>query len=97
MSPLEIDRLDNKAQSWAHSIDILIHDPFDNGSFARIVKPAATSLAAWTRKREVEGPHSISTRISLSFNRAFLNIESITPGHQFLDRGLGNRIAIFWT
>jgi hypothetical protein len=43
----------------------------------------------------VDGPHSISTRISLSFNRAFLNIESIIPGQQFLDRRLGNRIVIF--
>jgi hypothetical protein len=86
---LEIDRLDNKAQSWAHSIDIFIHDPFDNGGFARIVKPAATSLAARTSKRGVDRPHSISTRISLSFNRAFLSIESIFRGHQFLDRGLG--------
>jgi hypothetical protein len=43
---LKIDRLDDKPQRRAHSIDIFIHDPFDNGGFARVVEAAARSLAA---------------------------------------------------
>jgi hypothetical protein len=82
---LKIDRLDDKPQSWAHCIDIFIHDPFDNGGFARIVEAAARSSVAPISELKVERPHSISTRISLSFNRAFLSIESIFSGRNLLD------------
>ena len=45
VSPLKVDRLDDKSQRWAHSADIFIHDPFDDSRFARIVKAASRSLA----------------------------------------------------
>jgi hypothetical protein len=73
---LKVDRLDDKSQRWAHSVDIFIHDPLDNSRFARIVESAARSSARASNVKQ-HGTDSISTRISLSFNRAFRSIESI--------------------
>lgn len=41
--PLEVDRFNYKAQRWTNSGDIFIHDLFDNGCFASIVKTSSST------------------------------------------------------
>ena len=69
VSPLKVDRLDDKPQRWAHSVDIFIHDPFDDSRFARIVKAASRSLARVSnveaRNRQHQHAHLLVLQPSL--------------------------------
>lgn len=36
--PFVVDRLDNEAQCWTHTVDILAHDPLNDGRFPGVIK-----------------------------------------------------------
>lgn len=47
--PLEINRLDDEAQCRTDSVDILLHDSFDDGRFSSIVK-SSLSVSSVTNR-----------------------------------------------
>ena len=51
--PLEVDSLNDKAQSRANRVDIFIHDLFDNSCFPGIVKSSVSlvSTTAYVERR----------------------------------------------
>lgn len=77
--PFIVDRLYYEAKSWADGVDILAHDPLDDGCFARIVQAAGqiSSVSLSRSSNEWMRSYSISILSSLSFSLAFLRIDSI--------------------
>ena len=73
--PVVLDRLDDESERRADTVDILVHDLLHNGRLSRVVQtPDAVSPQV---DRQFVATHSMRMRISLSFRRAFRNIESI--------------------
>lgn len=45
-SPFKINRLDDKPERWAYGSDIFVHDPLDDGRFARVIQaPVDTAVS----------------------------------------------------
>ena len=74
--PSIIDSLDNEAKGWADTVHVLVHNLLDNGCLSRIVQATVQSISkqAIVVTRIV---YSMRILISLSFNLAFLKIDSI--------------------
>lgn len=75
-----VNGLDNKAEGRTNVQDVFLHDPLHNRRLASIVESAASGVSnsSCTDGGAARYTDSISIRISLSFNLAFLNIESIS-------------------
>lgn len=79
-SPLIVYRLDDEAESRANGVDVLAHDLLYDSCLARIVQTTILSRQHPHRvKMLVRGQemYSINILSSLSFNLAFLSMESI--------------------
>ena len=76
-TPFIINRLDNEAQCWTDAVYVLAHNPLDYGCLASIVKATVGARCQRGPKIIRRVCYSIRIRISLSFNLAFLNIDSI--------------------
>lgn len=71
------NRLDDETKCRTDSIDVFTQYAFDNCRLAGVVK--SSDGTCQPRSDNMAGPatHSIKMRISLSFRRAFLNIDNI--------------------
>ena len=58
--PVIVDRLDDKAEGGADSVDILAHYLLDNRGFARIIETAASELARASPSGDICVPHTAS-------------------------------------
>lgn len=76
--PFIVNCLDDESQCWTDSIDILIHDLFNDCRLSGIVKSTvADQLGCGRRATSLALAYSIKILISLSLSLAFLRIDNI--------------------
>ena len=76
-----LDGLNDEAKCWTCIVNVLLHDMLHCCRLSRVVQSAFLESAKRpTSQNPVFGTDSIKIRISLSFVRAFLRIESILAG-----------------
>lgn len=75
--PVMFNRLDDETKCRTDSIDVFTQYAFDNCRLAGVVKSSDGTCQPKGDKVAGSATHSIKIRISLSFRRAFLNIDNI--------------------
>jgi hypothetical protein len=74
--PIIVDGLDDEPQGRADRVDILAHDLLDDCGLSRVVQAPKKGVSQGCSAKPWK-THSIRIRISLSFSRAFLRMESM--------------------
>lgn len=75
-APFILDGFNHESKCWIDHVQVFIHQLFNNCGFAGIVQTTEIASAKLD-KYQCQSTNSMSILISLSFNRALRNIESI--------------------